>query len=85
MATLKLPSGFGSKKKAECPLLETHLGRTRAEINCGVSIGLQNRLKFCKRHPRIERLSKNKTKIKPGRDIDIVEAVRSHFPGITVG
>ncbi len=61
------------------------LGGTRAEIPCGVSIGIQ---------PSIEALiakvsealaagyQRIKIKIKPGQDLDPVRALREHFPQI---
>lgn len=61
------------------------LGGTREEIDCGVSLGLQ---------PTDAALLKNvekevaagyqriKLKIKPGRDYEMVKAVRREFPGI---
>ncbi|HWQ33093.1 MAG TPA: o-succinylbenzoate synthase [Blastocatellia bacterium] len=61
------------------------LGGTREEIDCGVSLGLQ---------PTDTALLKNvekevaagyqriKLKIKPGRDYEMVKAVRREFPGI---
>lgn len=62
-----------------------HLGGATAEINCGVSIGLQ------KTPPAlVETVARElesgyqriKLKIKPGRDIEFVEAVRRAFPDI---
>ncbi len=64
-----------------------HLGGTRAEIACGVSIGIQ---------PDIEQLSgkiqtelaagyqRIKIKIKPGWDLDVVRSVRQRFPDIAL-
>lgn len=62
-----------------------HLGGTLNEINCGVSIGLQ-------RSPEIlidtvareldSGYQRIKLKIKPGQDVDFVEAVRREFPDI---
>ena len=73
-------------KKANVPLWK-HLGGTRAEINCGVSIGLQESPKIllekvaCELESGYQRI---KLKIKPGQDIELVKAVRSHFPDITL-
>ena len=62
-----------------------HIGGTRTEVSSGVSIGLQ---------PTIEKLLEKvtkevetgyqriKLKIKPGRDVALVEAVRSRFQSI---
>jgi O-succinylbenzoate synthase len=73
-------------KQAEQPLWR-HIGGSRTEIACGVSIGLQdstpalldkvNDANECG-YQRI------KIKIKPGKDVDLVEAVRGRFPGITL-
>ncbi len=64
-----------------------HLGGTKNVISCGVSIGLQ-------RSPEIllEKVAREvesgyqriKIKIKPGQDIELVEAVRKEFPDITL-
>jgi O-succinylbenzoate synthase len=71
-------------KRAGAPLWR-HLGGTLARIETGVSIGLQ---------PSIEQLLEKvttevasgyrriKIKIKPGSDVELVEAVRSRFPSI---
>lgn len=62
-----------------------HIGGTREEIACGVSIGLQ-----ASAGALVEKVTREveagyqriKIKIKPGRDISLVEAVRSRFPEI---
>jgi O-succinylbenzoate synthase len=62
-----------------------HLGGTRAQIDCGVSIGLQETS-----DKLLEKVDKEiasgyqriKIKIKPGRDIDLVKAVRTKYPSI---
>jgi O-succinylbenzoate synthase len=62
-----------------------HLGGTRNEINCGVSIGLQKSTDIL-----LEKVTKEvesgyqriKLKIKPGQDIELVKAVRREFPKI---
>jgi O-succinylbenzoate synthase len=62
-----------------------HLGGTRNEINCGVSIGLQSSLEVL-----IEKVTQEvesgyqriKLKIKPGQDIELVKKVRERFPEI---
>jgi o-succinylbenzoate synthase len=64
-----------------------HLGGTRSEINCGVSIGLQR-----SEDDLIENVSRElqsgyqriKIKIKPGEDIELVKAVRRKFPDIVL-
>jgi O-succinylbenzoate synthase len=71
-------------KKANVPLWK-HLGGTQAEINCGVSIGLQKSPEVllekvaCELESGYQRI---KLKIKPGQDIEFVKAVRSQFPDI---
>jgi O-succinylbenzoate synthase len=73
-------------KLAEQPLWR-YLGGTRAEIACGVSIGLQDSTEAL-----LERVGREieagyqriKIKIKPGRDALLVEAVRRQFPEITL-
>ncbi|HYJ90606.1 MAG TPA: o-succinylbenzoate synthase, partial [Pyrinomonadaceae bacterium] len=71
-------------KLAEKPLWQ-HLGGTRSEINCGVSIGLQSSIDVL-----LEKVSREvdsgyqriKLKIKPGRDMELVKAVREKYPDI---
>ncbi len=75
----------------EAKLLQTplwkHIGGTREEIACGVSIGLQETTDAL-----IEKVAREvesgyqriKIKIKPGRDIKLVEAVRQKFPRVTL-
>jgi O-succinylbenzoate synthase len=64
-----------------------YIGGTRAEIACGVSIGLQESTdalldkvgrEIASGYQRI------KIKIKPGRDEQLVEAVRRRFPDLTL-
>jgi o-succinylbenzoate synthase len=71
-------------KMAGRPLWE-HLGGVRHEINCGVSIGLQDTTeKLIEKvgHELESGYQRIKIKIKPGRDIQLVEAIRSRFPSI---
>jgi len=71
-------------KKAGVPLWR-HLGGSRDEIACGVSIGIQDNPDIL-----IEKIRKEvdagyqriKIKIKPGWDVKIVERVRQVFPDI---
>ncbi len=73
-------------KLAGRPLWQ-HLGGVRDEINCGVSIGLQETTEAL-----VEKVGRElesgyqriKLKIKPGQDIKLVEAVRARFPEITL-
>jgi O-succinylbenzoate synthase len=73
-------------KIAGRPLWE-HLGGVRDEINCGVSIGLQETTETLIDKVGYELDSgyqRIKIKIKPGKDIQLVEAIRSRFPSITL-
>lgn len=62
-----------------------HIGGSREEIACGVSIGLQQ-----KTQALLEKVAREveagyqriKIKIKPGQDVSLVEAVRANFPDI---
>jgi o-succinylbenzoate synthase len=62
-----------------------HIGGSREEIACGVSIGLQPT-----REALVDKVAQEveagyqriKIKIKPGRDISLVDAVRAKFPDI---
>jgi O-succinylbenzoate synthase len=60
-----------------------HLGGVRDEINCGVSIGLQDTTdKLVEKvgHELESGYQRIKIKIKPGKDVDFVTAVRKAFP-----
>jgi len=62
-----------------------HLGGTRSEINCGVSIGLQSSTDVLLekvRHEVTSGYQRIKLKIKPGQDVELVKAVRQEFPDI---
>jgi len=73
-------------KLAGLPLWR-HLGGVRDEINCGVSIGLQETTETL-----VDKVARElesgyqriKIKIKPGKDVQLVEAVRARFPDITL-
>ena len=73
-------------KLAGRPLWQ-HLGGVREEIACGVSIGLQETTEAL-----IDKVTREleagyqriKIKIKPGRDVQLVEAIRARFPAITL-
>ncbi len=62
-----------------------HIGGTRAEIACGVSIGIQDSVEQL-----LEKIGREldagyqriKIKIKPGWDVEVVRAVRERFPKI---
>jgi o-succinylbenzoate synthase len=64
-----------------------YLGGTQAEIACGVSIGLQESTEAllekvaCEIEAGYQRI---KIKVKPGRDVRLVEAVRRRFPHIAL-
>jgi O-succinylbenzoate synthase len=83
-ATLETACWDLEAKKLGVPLWK-HLGGTRREIACGVSIGIQDSPEVL-----IEKIRKEvdagyqriKIKIKPGWDLDIVERVRKEFPDI---
>jgi o-succinylbenzoate synthase len=64
-----------------------HLGGSRQEIASGVSIGLQETTQALLEKTTREVESgyqRIKIKIKPGRDIELVEAVRSKYPRINL-
>ncbi len=70
----------------ERPLWQ-HLGGTQTQIRCGVSIGLQATTEALIDKIRIELESgyqRIKIKIKPGKDIELLRAVRRAFPSITL-
>jgi O-succinylbenzoate synthase len=61
------------------------LGGTRSEINCGVSLGIRENPQALVNRVSQELQSgyqRIKLKIKPGKDLDYVAAVRKEFPGI---
>lgn len=73
-------------KLAGRPLWQ-HLGGTQDEINCGVSIGLQETTEKLVDKVANELESgyqRIKIKIKPGKDVHLVEAIRARFPDITL-
>jgi O-succinylbenzoate synthase len=64
-----------------------HIGGTKSQINCGVSIGLQSSTDALLDKVRREVESgyqRIKIKIKPGRDVELAAAVRKEFPNITL-
>lgn len=73
-------------RQAEQPLWR-YIGGTRTEIACGVSIGLQDSTAAL-----LDKVSdalecgyrRIKIKIKPGKDVQLVESVRGRFPDITL-
>lgn len=73
-------------KIAQAPLWR-HIEGTRDEITCGVSIGLQSSIEAL-----LDKVSREvecgyhriKIKIKPGKDVQLVEAIRKQFPAITL-
>ena len=71
-------------KKANVSLWK-HLGGTRDEINCGVSIGLQKSPEILLEkvtHEVESGYQRIKLKIKPNHDIELVKIIRKHFPDI---
>ena len=73
------------ESKIEDKPLWQHLGGTKTEINCGVSIGLQPSTDIL-----LEKVTREvesgyqriKLKIKPGQDIELVKTIRQAFPDI---
>lgn len=64
-----------------------HLGGTKNEISCGVSIGLQKtpEILLDKVAQELESgYQRIKIKIKPGQDVELVKAIRREFPDITL-
>jgi O-succinylbenzoate synthase len=64
-----------------------HLGGVRDEINCGVSIGLQETTETLidkVAHELDCGYQRIKIKIKPEKDVQLVEAIRARFPDITL-
>ena len=62
-----------------------HLGGTRAEIACGVSIGIQDSVQQLLEKIGLELAAgyqRIKIKIKPGWDVEVIRAVRERFPEI---
>ena len=62
-----------------------HIGGSRAEVTCGVSIGLQKTTEALVEKVAIELeagYQRIKIKIAPGRDLELVKAVRSKYPDI---
>ncbi len=71
-------------RRAGRPLWQ-HIGGKQTEIDCGVSIGIQDStgalLDLIERELEAG-YKRIKIKIKPGKDIHVIEAVRSKFPDI---
>ena len=64
-----------------------HLGGTQEEIACGVSIGIQETTDALVAKVATEvnaGYQRIKIKIKPGRDLKLLDAIRSRFPSITL-
>jgi O-succinylbenzoate synthase len=83
-ATLETACWDLEAKRAGVPLWK-HLGGTRPEIACGVSIGIQDTpdMLLEKIHKEVNAgYQRIKIKIKPGWDLNIVERVRKDFPDI---
>src|SRR5882762_411634 len=73
-----------ASKRAGLPLWK-YLGGVNREINCGVSIGIQESMEVLLE--KIERelaagYQRIKIKIKPGWDLDVVKTVRARYPEI---
>ena len=83
-ATLETACWDLEAKKAEVPLWK-HLGGTRSEIACGVSIGIQDTPDALLEKIRREvdaGYQRIKIKIKPDWDLNIIKRVRAEFPDI---
>jgi O-succinylbenzoate synthase len=83
-ATLETACWDLEAKKLGLPLWK-HLGGTRREIACGVSIGIQDTPDILLEKIRKEvdaGYQRIKIKIKPGWDVRVVERVRQEFPEI---
>lgn len=71
-------------RRSNLPLWK-HLGGVKTEINCGVSIGLQESPEVL-----LEKVTEEvesgyqriKLKIKPGQDLELVKIIRKNFPDI---
>jgi o-succinylbenzoate synthase len=71
-------------RRAGVPLWK-HLGGSQTEIPCGVSIGIQNSVGELLEKIQTEvdaGYQRIKIKIKPGWDVEVLEAVRARFPAI---
>jgi len=71
-------------RQAGAPLYR-HFGGVRAEIPCGVSIGIQDSIDELLEKIAVEveaGYQRVKIKIKPGWDLDVLRWVRDRFPGI---
>ncbi len=67
--------------------LWAHIGGTRSEIACGVSIGIQDSTESLLEIIEAELeagYQRIKIKIKPGRDIGVIATVRDRFPDIAL-
>ena len=83
-ATLETACWDLEAKRAGVPLWK-HLGGTRSELSCGVSIGIQDTPDALLEKIRKEvdaGYQRIKIKIKPGWDLKIIERVRKEFPDI---
>lgn len=73
--------------KREGKSLKTLLGGTRSEVKVGVSLGIEadtNDLLRKIDHYLGLGYHRTKIKIKPGHDLEVVRAVRAHFPDIVL-
>jgi O-succinylbenzoate synthase len=72
-------------RKAGVPLAQQIGGGTRTEIDCGVSIGIQDSVPQLIKKIETEinaGYQRIKMKIKPGWDVDVIREVRNAFPKI---
>ncbi len=73
-------------RRAGAPLAQ-FLGGVRREVPCGTALGLEEKTRTLLR--RVEAAVQSgakrvKLKIAPGRDADVLEAVRERFPGVVL-
>src|SRR6202140_3106535 len=85
-AALEKPLWDGEATQKDQPLWKL-LGGTRAEISCGVSIGIQDSVEQLLDKIQIELAAgyrRIKVKVKPGWDVNVLEKIRSRWADITL-
>ncbi|MYL58790.1 o-succinylbenzoate synthase [Virgibacillus halodenitrificans] len=71
--------------KSENISLSKALGGTKSTIEVGVSLGIEENIDNLLNNIRVkteEGYKRIKIKIKPGKDVEVIEEVRNHFPDI---
>jgi O-succinylbenzoate synthase len=86
MAKAAVESGMWDlwARQSGLPLCKV-IGGTRSEIQCGVSIGIQDSVPLLLKKIETEvgaGYRRIKVKIKPGWDVDVIREVRRHFPNV---